>query len=700
MSKIKLYNKKLQLKAYLENAFKISYEQQFNSIWTAAFSLPLNDLKDEEITAFDFLELFDNGKRIGMFRILPKETVKNENTKTVTYKCEHVLATLLSDVLFRYHQLSNYTTREVLEYLLSQQEIKHWKLGKCDFTRYFHYSWEHENTILGPLFSVPKPFDEPYEWTWDDSVGNYPWTLNLVKASNEITGEIRYRKNLKGIRKEEDPTDIITRIYPLGYGEGVNQLDITKVNPTKKEYIEAPQHIIDKYGIQKYIWVDRRFENVDTLFSSGQALLNKKCIPKVSYSVESIDYELIDPYKIEKYEVGKLVRIDNAELGIKVDVRLMKKSKSDVTGNPLGMSLEIGDPIEDLGTTQADLERRQKINETYSQGATNIDSHDYNDNCDPENPAVIKFFLPEDLVNINSLILTYETEEFRAYSKATKGGGAIVESTSAGGAVVNSTSAGGGVVNSTSSGGGSTQTSSSGGGSTQTSSSGGGGAFTSEAGGGSVTSSSGGGNHRHMMFGFQTKIGDNPAGMDYMNYTAAESNGGGAIGVAIPAGGEEDLWTYTASGDHSHSVSIPSHKHQVNIPNHSHNVTIPAHTHNVSIPNHTHQISIPNHTHEINIPDHKHTITLPDHTHDIQHGIYKLSEKPSRVTVKVDGNIVPVDSTSAQNINLIPYLSKDGGGKIERNKWHEITITPDKLGRVNANIISRLFIQSRIGGIF
>lgn len=679
MSHIKLYNKQLQLKAYLENAFKISYEQQFNSIWTAAFSLPLNDLKDKEITAFDFLELFDNCKRIGMFRILPKETVKNENTKTVTYKCEHVLATLLSDVLFRYHQLSNYTTRQVLEYLLSQQETKHWRLGKCDFVRYFHYSWEHENTILGPLFSVAKPFDEPYEWTWDDSVESYPWTLNLVKASNEITGEIRYKKNLKGIRKEEDPTDIITRIYPLGYGEGVNQLDITKVNPTKKEYIEAPKHIIDKYGIQKYIWVDRRFENVDALFSSGQALLNKKSIPKVSYSVESIDYELIDPYKIEKYEVGKLIQINDEELGIKIDVRLMKKSKSDVNGNPLNMSLVIGDPIEDLGTTQADLERRQKINETYSQGATNIDSHDYNDNCDPENPAVIKFFLPEDLVNINSLILTYEIEEFRAYSRATKGGGAIVESTSAGGAVVNSTSAGGGVVNSTSSGGGSTQTSSSGGGSTQTSTSGGGGSFTSEAGGGAVPSTTQKSfAEMHLMSG----VPENSVGSENWGYHLHE--------VVIPG----DAFS------HAHTVNVPSHKHQVNIPAHSHSVTIPAHTHSVQIPDHTHQISIPNHTHEINIPNHTHTISLPDHTHDIQHGIYKLSEKPSRVTVKVDGNIVPVDSTSAQNINLIPYLSKDGGGKIERNKWHEITITPDKLGRVNANIISRLFIQSRIGGTF
>ncbi|KXY80140.1 phage tail spike protein [Bacillus cereus group sp. MYBK12-2] len=676
---LKLYNKQLQLKAYLENAFKISYEQQFNSIWTAAFSLPLNDLKDKEITAFDFLELFDNGKRIGMFRILPKETVKNENTKTVTYKCEHVLATLLSDVLFRYHQLSNYTTKQVLEYLLRQQETKHWRLGKCDFVRYFHYSWEHENTILGPVFSVPKPFDEPHAWTWDDSIENYPWTLNLEKASNEITGDLRFKKNLKGITKTEDPTDIITRIYPMGYGEGVNQLDISKVNPTKKPYIEAPQNIIDKYGIHKYIWVDKRFENVDTLFSSGQALLNKRSRPKLTYSVNAIDYELIDPYKIEKYEYGKLVRITDEELGIEVDVRLMKKGKSDVTGNPLNMSLEIGDPIEDLGTTQADLERRQKINETYSQGATNIDSHDYNDNCDPENPAVIKFFLPEDLVNINSLILTYEIEEFRAYSKATKGGGAIVESTSAGGAVVNSTSAGGGVVNSTSSGGGSTQTSSSGGGSTQTSTSGGGGSFTSEAGGGAVPSTTQKSfAEMHLMSG----VPQNSVGSENWGYHLHE--------VVIPG----DAFS------HSHTVNVPSHKHQVNIPAHSHSVTIPAHTHSVQIPDHTHQINIPNHTHEINIPNHTHTISLPDHMHDIQHGIYKLSEKPSRVAVKVDGNIVPVDSTSAQNINLIPYLSKDGGGKIERNKWHTVTITPDKLGRVNANIISRLFIQSRIGGTF
>ncbi|KMQ26539.1 hypothetical protein TU66_00050, partial [Bacillus cereus] len=106
------------------------------------------------------------------------------------------------------------------------------------------------------------------------------------------------------------------------------------------------------------------------------------------------------------------------------------------------------------------------------------------------------------------------------------------------------------------------------------------------------------------------------------------------------------------------------------------------------------------HVHQIELKDHIHEIILPDHFHDILHGIFKLSEKPSKVLIKVDGNIVPVESVSADNINLIPYLSKDSGGKVERGKWHTIEIFPDKLGRVNANIISRLFIQSRVGGTF
>ncbi|WP_338788823.1 phage tail spike protein [Metabacillus sp. FJAT-53654] len=666
---IQVYDRSMNRVAILNRAYKIGYELEQNNIWTCQFTLPLNDPKRNHITPKRFIELWDHDKRIGMFIVQPIKTKKNTSDRSITYTCEHVLGTLHSEVLFRYHQFTNWTTRQVLQALIDMQEEVFWKLGTVDFTRYFHYGWENEESLLNAIVSVPKTFDQSYLWDWDDTT--FPFTLNLISPTDEYVDTLRFGKNLKGIEKDEDPYGIVNRIYPLGYGEGVNQLGIEKVNGGIP-YLQD-QASIDEYGLQKQIWPDRRFEDAESLKASAQALLNRYKDPITTVSVDCINYELIDPYKIVKYGISKILRVEDKDTETNIDLRIVKIVRSDIYGAPQDIKFDLGNVREPLETTITDLEKKQLVNETYSQGSTNIDTHDYSDNSDQNNPAVIRFYLPDDLVNVNAMTLTYETEEFRAYSKATKGGGAIVESTSGGGAVVKSTS----------SGGGSTQTSSSGGGSSQTSSSGGGSTQTSSSGGGSTESSSSGGGW----------------------------NGTTNLQEEVTAGIAETAWPKTQSTygmdshthsiyPHQHSVAVPNHSHSVNIPSHTHSTNIPSHTHSVEIPNHTHNLTIPHHTHDIDIPDHSHSITLPNHTHDIEHGIFKLTETPSAVVIKVDGNTVPVTSTNGSDIDLIPYLSKDSGGRINRGQWHEVTITPNQLGRVNANIISRLFIQSRIGGTF
>lgn len=654
--------------AILEKAHKIGYEKETNNLWTCSFKLPLNDPKRVEINAKSFLELWDHDKRIGMFIINPKKTVKNESDNSITYNCEHVLSTLHSDVLFRYHQYSNYTTKEVLAMLLEQQEIPHWRLGIVEFIRYFHYSWENEDSLLNAVVSVPKPFDESYLWTWDDT--EYPFVLNLVRPGDEKVDIIRFGKNLKGIEKDEDPTNLITRIYPLGYGEGVNQLTIEKVN-NGVPYLED-REAIEKYGLHKKIWVDKRFENADSLKASGQALLDENKDPKVTVSVDCVDYELIDPYKLVKYDVAKIVGVYDEDTDTNIDLRIMKLSKADIYGDPSNIKFELGNVREDIGTTITDLQKKQLVNETYSQGSTNIDSRDFQDNCDPTHPAVIRFPIPDDVVNINEMLLTFETQKFRAYERAIKGGGALVKSTSAGGAVVKSTSSGGGSQQTSSSGGGVAKSTASGGGSNQTSSNGGGVAKSTASGGGSTQSSS----------------ISNPT---FYAYTSSPVNPGDSHIHAIEV---------TDQMNHSHSVSIPSHTHEFNVPNHSHTVNIPSHSHDFDIPNHSHTVDIPNHNHEIDIPSHTHSIELPDHTHGIEFGIFELDETPSKVTIEVDGVDIPFNQTSGENVNLVPYLSKDSEGKIQRGRYVEIKITPDSLARINATVTSRLFIQSRIGGTY
>lgn len=629
---IKILDRQLHPVAILENAFKIGYEKTFNAVWLASFTLPINDPKNAHCQPLHYVEVWDYDEYIGLFRIIPSTTVKNESSKEITYTLEHVLATLLDDVLFLYHQTDNLTTAANIDYLLNKQTTKHWKRGKVDFVRYFSYKYENENGLLGPMFSIPKPFDQPYQWTFDTQ--SYPWTLNLVEPEAEVSCVARYGYNQRGIERDDDPAVIFNRIYPLGYGEGDNQLTISSVNGGIPFVEDAAS--IAKYGVRPYIWVDKRFENPETLKASAIALLEKWKVPKVTYRGTAADVSRITGQDIDKLKMGRVIRWIDDDLGT-FDARIVKESKSDIKGNPGDVQLEIANKTEDLGTTQADIERRQQINELYSQGATNLLAYSYNDNADQNNPADIMIYLPEEMVKINKLLLTYKTDNFRAYEQAIEGGGATVSTTGSGG----------GTVKSTSSGGGTTQTSSSGGGTTQT--------------------SSGGGDHTHVMFTYAEDAGGVAA--PRRNFMP---QGGTNFRVTFEAVSPSSLVTAGSSGNHSHTVTVPAH---------------------------THAITIPNHTHEIDIPNHTHSITLPNHTHGIKFGIYKHDKLPTKVTITVDGNSVPVTSLNGQDLDLIPYLSKDGDQKISRG-WHTVSIRPDDLGRINANIISQFFIQSRGGESF
>ncbi len=667
----------MNLVAVLNRAHKIGYTKLKNNLWTCQFTMPLKDKKNKHIKPKYFIELYDHDRYIGKFIVNPKKTIKNESTNEITYTCEHVLSTLHSDVLFGYFQYTNFTTVQILEFLMKHQEVKHWKLGKVDFKRYFHYSWENEDSLANAIFSIPKPFDVPFLWTWDDSV--YPFVLNLVKPSDDIKDIIASGKNLKGIEIDEDPTNIVTRIYPLGAGEGVNQLNIKKIN-NGMPYLENKK-AVEEYGVHKRVWVDLRFKDSESLKASAQAILDKFSKPIKSIAIDCRDYTLFERERKKKlmsqYDVGDMLLVHDQDTNTNEEIRLEKIEKNDIYGAPQDIQLELGSLIEDITTTFTDLQKKQLVNDTYSQGSTNMDSRDFQDNCDPNFPAIMRFWIPDDVVNINEMSLTYETVYYRAFERAIKGGGALVSSTEEGGALVKTTS----------DGGGSTQTSSSGGGSSTTSGSGGGTSKSTESGGGSTQSSAAGGDHTHLMFnanGFESNAEPNQS----VRLVAAN---GHTIMVNSGTAAAIDYYTKGSSGNHTHSVSIPAH---------SHNFTTPNHTHSVTIPNHTHKVDIPNHTHSITIPAHSHEIKIPDHVHEIEYGIFEYDKLPSKITIAVDGNTIPINTIRAERFDIVPYLQKDSDGRIARGRYAEIKLTPNDLARINAHLSIRLFIQSQIGGVF
>lgn len=686
-----LYDTNMKRIAYLQNAYDIEYELQKNKLATCSFSMPLNDEKMKLVQPKYFIELWDHHKRVGMFVVNPKNTTKNESTNEVTFECEHVLSLLHSSVIFGYMQMSNYTTTQVLQALFNKQLVNHFRLGRCAITRYFHYGFENSDSLLNSIMSVFEPINEDYLINIDDTV--YPFVFNVDKSSTKAKDLITIGRNMKGIDVEDDPTDICTRIYPLGHGEGINQLTIKKVNGGVP-YLQAPQSVIDKYGLHARIWADKRYENPTTLKNDAQKILDNNMTPKRSYKINVAHTDVILSNPTD-YKAGDVIRVYDKELDINEDNFVEKYKRSGVYESPDNLTIEIGSVRKGLGSKWSDLQKKQMVNDVYSQGATNIDSRDFQDNADDRYPAIIRFPIPEDVVNINQMTLTYELSKFRATNRTLKSAGELVDSTSSGGSLVKSTSSGGGSVQTSSAGGDSVRTSSAGGGTTQSSTSGGGGTWTSAAGGSYLSTTASGGS------GIVTAKGK--PFIDLTSYTEDETF------TAETDDGDRHRHKFTINGghflhdhdvelpNHTHGMNIPAHTHNVTIPAHNHSVTIPAHTHDTQIPAHTHDTQIPAHTHEIDIPNHTHSINIPGHTHEIEYGIFENPNEASSVEITVDGTRLSTNATSGQNIDLLPYLKKNSDGDIERGRYAEIIIKPNDLARINATVTSRLFIQSRIG---
>lgn len=679
--------------AFLQNAYQIGYKLEMNKIWSAHFTLPYDDPKNRYCQPLNYLEIYDGEEYVGLFRIIPSRMKRDASTQEITYECEHVIATLMDDLLVKWHEVGNVGvyTNQSINYVLQRQTVKNWVLGDCEFQHQFLYGWENEN-LLTALFSIPNIFSERYRWEFDTQ--QYPWTLHLRRnpieevvqkdVYNSATGqterfivtrhnavaEIRYRKNMRGIEKTLDASTIVTRLYAFGYGEGDNQLNISKVNPSGELYIDADTQ--SKYGIISQVWVDRRYQYDETLYQAARKKLESLKEPKVSYTIQTayIDH-------LKKCRIGDIIRVIDDDDDLDLYLPLESIEKADMLGAPNDAKLMFGSLQENAAGTVADLFDRQRIEETYSQGAVTLFSQSFQDNAAAEFPAELRFFIPENAVHINQIILQGRFSSFRGYSKATKGGGATSETTKNGGASTQTSTSGGASTATSESGGASTVTSTSGGGSTVTSASGGGGSATSAGGG-----------------GFSDKsVGEASIDVEDANTGTAAPNSH-SHSYKRPEYGENE-YGYGGYGWHTHTFSAEAHTHGVAIPAHSHSVSVPSHSHSVSVPGHNHSVRIPGHTHNVSIPAHAHSFSIPNHTHEIEYGIYRGTTARTG-TLTVDGEKVGTFS-GFNNLNLIPYLSTDGNGLVQRG-WHTLQITPDTLTRIELDLVIQLFANSRGGG--
>lgn len=550
----RVYDQDMRLLAILENASAVGYTLKNNDLSTAKLSLPTPDEKNAFMAAHNIVRIYDGEEEVGLFRIVGEPESSSALAGWTEYSLEHVIATLVDDVLFGYHEIggTGIYTRDVAQYILARQETTRWQLGRCDFTDQYAYKFENAN-LLAALFSLGNVLTDEYQFTYDTTTT--PWTVNIIRADAGAGCEIRYQRNMQEITRAMDASALVTRLYLLGYGEGVNQLNVKAVNGGLP-YILADTAAV--WGVKSSVFVDTTIENAASLLARGRAVLKELKNPYLAYKAAAVDLFRLTGLQWDRFLPGKLVHVRDEDKNIDFTARIVTKTKDDVYGDPGGVELEIANRVRDLADSVSRIAERQGIAELYSQGATNLYSQQYADNADGNHPAVMRFYVPHGCVRINSVRLSWSLGAFRAYETGAAAGGATTTTSGAGGATT-ITSAGGGATTVT----------------TETT--------------------------VHSVAG--------------VTYGPKEPNGQISktkVGGAITWAGDSRANTGTG-GLHSHTIDSHNHQylHWHTGPSHTHDLS----THRHDIGDHTH--SIDSHRHDLN--SHKHSLNGHRHSFSVDY---------------------------------------------------------------------------------
>lgn len=298
--------------------------------------------------------------------LAPSEDMSDSGLITTKFDCEGELA-YLHDSMQRHLEFRGTPAallETILEYHNTQVEsYKHFQMGEMDFTNstdnlYLYLSAENDtfDTIMDKLV------DNIGGELQIRKVDGVRYLDLLEQVGGESSTEIRIAKNLQSMSRDIDPTEVVTRLTPLGTrieSENEGDTDASEARLTIESvnngvpYIDVPE-LIEEFGIQggSITWNDVTL--AENLLSKGQGWLASQKTAQVQYKLSAIDLSLIG-LDINSFDKGWTYPVINPIMAIDERLRVIGKSTDII--NPEKADLTIGDKFKDLEEYQRDANR-------------------------------------------------------------------------------------------------------------------------------------------------------------------------------------------------------------------------------------------------------------------------------------------------------------------------------------------------------
>ena len=283
----------------------------------------------------------------------PKMNSSGLLTKSIT--CESELGYLMDSVQ-SYGEYHNITVRGFLELIINNHnkqvsEDKHFTVGIVDVI--------DNNDSLYRYLGYDKTLDTIKDKLINKLGGelrvrheNGIRYLDYVQAiGDKKDTEIVLAKNLITIEQERDPSEVITRLIPLGakLEDSDERLTIESVN-SGLNYIDDEEAISELGIIVDTVSYDD-VTVVENLLRKGKEYLKENNKIKKKHKVTALDLSTIG-LDIDSFEVGNTYRVINQLMNIDEDLRVIEKTLD--INSPQSSSLSIGDKFEDIKDYQLD----------------------------------------------------------------------------------------------------------------------------------------------------------------------------------------------------------------------------------------------------------------------------------------------------------------------------------------------------------
>lgn len=347
----------------------------------------------------DLIELCDGSGSVGVFRVTETEALPG---LSCLVRMEHALATLADSVV----PATAFTgsVRDALQTLLDRQSEPRWTLGDValpeDALVIFTCGCQN---LLSALMQLIDLLPDTLMLTFDQTA--LPWKLHLREMDDADACEGRLRRNLSSVRVITDATDLCTRVYPFGAGQGAERISLTPL--TGQDYLDAPD--MTAYGCVARTFTAGSIFDSPTLLAVAEKYLQRHSAPAVSVTADAIDLHAATGEAADSFRLGQLCRLALPDHGMTLRGRIVAISHPDAIGQPGRVTLTLSNRQRDTSDEIADL--LQEVTASRVMGGRVSDVSTQNRAAGTSASAIEHYFRVEDWAAVLACRVSFDADD-------------------------------------------------------------------------------------------------------------------------------------------------------------------------------------------------------------------------------------------------------------------------------------------------